>query len=249
MTIAQFEAMLRESGLDDTTVKTIVANEKVAARATSLRQGDEYAALEARATQLDKDAKTAKTYQDWYAANYPTVLKLQQDAARYAERYGSLDEAQPPNKQQVELDANKVQEMISKSITEQYQKFAPQIVELVTKTNTVQQQHALRGRKTLIDWKEIDKLAANHGGDAVKAYEEWDAPNSTKDAEEAFNKRVDAAVKEKIAARGLQSNFPSGADAAPSARSPLSKDDGPKAYDRSKLLDTFMSGEYAGPAN
>lgn len=250
MTIAQFESMLRESGLDDATVKTIVANEKVAARATSLRQGDEYSALETRAAALEKEAKTAKSYQDWYATNYPTVLKLQQDAARYAERYGSLDEAQPANKQPIQMDEAKIKELISSTITENYQKqYAPQTVGLITQVGTVVQRHITKGRKSDIDWKEIDKLAANHGGDAVKAYEEWDAPNSTKDAEDAFNKKVDAAVKEKMAARGLQNNFPSGADAAPSARSPLSKDDGPKAYDRSKLLDTFISGEYAGPAN
>ena len=250
MTIAQFESMLRESGIDDATVKSLVANEKITARTASLKQGDEYATLEARAAALDKEATTAKSYQKWYTENYPAVLKLQQDATRYQERYGSLDDATPVNKQPVQMDEAKIQEIVTKAIADNYtQKYAPQTVGLITQVGTVVQRHITKGRKSDIDWKEIDKLAANHGGDAIKAYEEWDAPNSTKDAETAFNARVDAAVKEKMAARGLQNNFPSGADAAPSARSPLSKDDGPKAYDRNKLLETFVSGEYTGPAN
>lgn len=240
--------MLRDSGLDDATVSTLVKNEKLSAKATSLRQGTEYSTLEAKAVALEASYAKAKSYEDWYGKNAAAIETLKTQTARYQERYGSLDEAAPANKQPVQFDQAAIQKIVADSLAENFQKnYAPQVVATMTGIGGVVEKHMRRGRKEDIDWKKLDELAAKTNGDISAAYDMYDAPNMQIDTDKAFQARVDKEVKERLAAQGV-SQFPAGADASPSSRSPLSASDGdkPKAYDRSKLLETFTSGTYTG---
>lgn len=248
MTIQEFEAMLRDSGLDDATVSTLVKNEKLSAKATSLRQGTEYSTLEAKAVALEASYAKAKSYEDWYGKNAAAIEALKVQTARYQEKYGNLDDAAPANRQQVNLDQDAIKKLVTESIAESFQKnYAPQVVATMTGIGGVVEKHMRRGRKEDIDWKKLDEMAAKTNGDISAAYDLYDEPNMKADGEAAFKARVDKEVKERLAASGVN-QFPAGADASPSSRSPLSSSDGdkPKAYDRSKLLETFSSGTYTG---
>lgn len=257
MTIQDFEAMLRDSGVDDAAVKALVANEKVAARATSLRQGTEYSTLEQRALELEQKLNGAngkpgaKSYEDWYQKNFAQIQKLQADTAKYQERYGSLDEAAPPQQQPAGMSAADIKKMVADSLADSFRStYAPQVVSAMTGIGGVVEKHMRRGRKENIDWKKLDELAATTNGDISAAYDIYDKPNTDADVEASVQKRIDAAVKEKLAAAGV-SRFPAGADGAPSSRSPLASAGeagagAAKTYDRSKLLETFVSGEYTG---
>lgn len=241
MTIQDFEQMLRDSGVDDASIKSLIANDKVQSKATSLRHQSEYQALES-------DYGEAKIYADWYKKNEAKLLQLfEAEKARLAQGEQQQQEQQnQQNQQQTAMSRADIEKLINERATELYQKtYAPQIVGLTTGIGTVVEQHMRRGRKDKIDWKKLDELAAKTHGDISQAYEEYDRPNLEKDHEAAFNARVEKEVKEKLAAAGVN-RFPAGADAQPSNSSPLSAraNPGEKTYDRSKVLETFLSGEY-----
>jgi len=99
-----FTYLTQDAGLDDATAQAIMKaaeNEKVSKKATSLIQKEQYDDLERRAAQLEldhngtKEKPGSKAYREWYDKNYAAVVKLQQDVARYQERFGSLDDPDP----------------------------------------------------------------------------------------------------------------------------------------------------------
>jgi hypothetical protein len=248
MTIQEFESFLTESGVDDATVKALVANEKVKTRAVSFRQQSEYEALEARARQLETEGAQAKNYQVWYEKNYPEIQKLHTTATKYQERYGSLDEpttqtqTQQATSMTEEQIAALVQARLDKAFNEQY---APRVVSTMTGIGKVVETHMRRGRKDNLDWKKLDELAAKTNGDVLAAYEEYDKPNTDADREAEIARRIEAGVKERMASAGARDHFPGGADATPSSKGLFGHpSNSSKTYDSSKLVDTFLSGTY-----
>jgi hypothetical protein len=251
VTISEFEQLLRDSGVDDATVRTMIANEKLAQKTSGIRQGSEYDSLERRALDLERqmngvDGKPgAAAYQKWYSENYATIEQLKADVTRYNERYGSLDEPQKPTGGNVSLDDAAIKRLVDEQVQSNFaNNYSPKVVQTMTSVATVMERHLKRGRKNDVDWEAIDKLAASTNGDVKAAYDKWDEPNMKVDQEEAENKRVEARVAEELKKRGSAATFPAGADGASSTVSPLSRDGRTGGYDRSKLMDTFISGEY-----
>jgi hypothetical protein len=77
------------------------------------------------------------------------------------------------------------------------------------------------------------------------AYDKWDEPNMKVDQEELpRTSGLKARVAEELKNAGLLRAFPAGADGASARSSPLTRDGRTGGYDRSKLLETFTSGEY-----
>lgn len=234
---------------------------------------------------IGTDAKPgSRKYQQWYAENYATITanagKLKEYETKVAELENSVKEYEakngkitPTTTQPVAPiaipgltsdDVKKIVEDTAGSIslakvTEAYTKdYAPRVVKTMTDFAKVVEKHMKRKRETDIDWEKLNELAADPkiNGDAVAAYELWDAPNVELDRkaaevakQTAEDKRVEDRVNELLKKRMLQTNFPAGAEGASSSvgagtPSPLSRDGlggDKKVYDRSKLLDAFQS--------
>lgn len=241
------------------------------------------AALEAEL--IGTDAKPgSRKYQQWYTENYATItanaakLKEKETEAadldkavkEYEKKYGKIDASTVPpptptaipglTKEEIQAISKEVSTSAAKeSVSEAYTKdYAPRIVKTMTDFARVVEKHMKRKRETDIDWDKLNEIAADPkiNGDAVAAYELWDAPNVLADKEAAKiafqtaeDKRIDDIVNERMKKRMLQTNFPAGAEGASSSQgvgtpSPLSRDGlggDKKVYDRSKLLDAFQS--------
>ena len=229
----------------------------------------------------------SRKYQQWYSENYATItanatklketetqIKALEDSVKeYETKYGKVNANTPPPAPPLAIpgltqdDVKKIALEIAKaeatsSVTEAYKNtYAPQVVTTMTGIGTIVEMNVernlQRGKKTRIDWKKLDELAAKPeiAGDVVKAYEEWDAPNVLADQEvakvahqAAEDKRVEERVNELLKKKMLQQNFPAGAEGASSsvgtgAPSPLGREsaDPKRVYDRSKLVDAYQS--------
>src|SRR5437667_11256317 len=79
-------------------------NEKVASRASALKQQNEYQAIADKVSALEltlngKEGQPgARAYQEWYAKNLPEIQRIQGLVAKYQERYGELDAPAPAPK-------------------------------------------------------------------------------------------------------------------------------------------------------
>jgi len=256
-----FESLVQDAGLDEATAKAIMAaaaNEKVNAKAAGLVQRKEYDSLEARAAALElsmngtKDKPGAVAYQKWYTDNFAAIQKLQQDVARYTERYGTLDEPKnpPANPPAPAFDEKKIAEMIAAGVDKRIQEgYGSRWSDLITQSGTILEKHIRSGRKSPLDWKKISELAAAKNGDIAAAYDEWDKPEADAAAKAATDAEVERRVKERLAKERTESFFPAGADATPSGSvSPLSRSkvEGTPKYDRSSVIAAAVTGKYDG---
>jgi len=246
------------AGLDDATAKAIMAaaaNEKVAAKAGTLKQQKDLDDLNARLAQVQEayegkgGAWGAKQYQQWVAENHAAIIKLQNDVARYQERYGALDGAAPgtpaPKPGVGPMSNEDVQKLIHETIQNTY---ANRWSDLLTTSGTLIERHMRAGRKTPIDWKKVGELATAKGGDLNLAYDEWDKPEADAARQAETQKEVDRRVKEELAKRATQGAFPAGADGTPSSTSTLgiTRAAGEHKYDRSKVVAAATTGQYDG---
>lgn len=249
-----FKYLTDEAGLDETTAAAVMKaaeNEKVAAKAQTLKQSSEYDALNARAeamrVSLEGDGKTsqgAKAYQAWYEKNFAAIEKLQADAARYKERYGDLDTpiVPDPAKPAVGLKKEDVATIVNEVVQGTY---GTQWSNLITGAGTVLEKHLRAQRKNSIDWGKLGEIAAKKGGDLTAAYDEWDAPERDAASKAATDAEVERRVKEEMKKRNTPANFPAGADAGVSTGiSPLSRGAAEKKYDRSKVIEAAFTGKY-----
>lgn len=252
-----FDYLTNDAGLDEATAQAIAkaaANEKVGAKAASLKQQSEFDALQTRLTALQteyegtKDKLGAKSYVEWYNANFPRIQKLQQDFLRYQERYGALDASDPNNPNPNPNPAKPLSaEDVARIVAETFQnKIAPTMSGVIVQQNQVLQRHMRAGRKNDLDFDALSKIAAEkHGGNLVAAYEEWDKPEADRMAKEAEDKRVEERVQLELKKRNAQFTFPAGADAAPSTSiSPLSRASGDRKYNRDAVVSAAITGEY-----
>lgn len=249
--------LIDDAGLDEATAKAVMAaaeNEKVGKRASNFVQQQDYADLERRAAALElsyngtKDKPGALSYQQWYEKNFAAVQKLQADAALYKERFGELDAA-PPDPKKVAATTF-TQEDIDRRIHETIQTaYAPQWSKLLTGTGAIVQKHMRAGRKTDIDFDKLSEIAQKKGGDLAAAYDEYDTPERELAAKAATEAEIDRRVKEQVAKQQTQNFFPAGADATPSGGiSPLSRAKTDLKYDRNKVIESAVTGEYKGTA-
>lgn len=250
-----FDYLIQDAGLDEATaavIAKVAGNEKVAAKAGSLKQQSDLDALNQRLTVLhtayegEKDKPGAKSYVEWYNQNFPKIQKLQADFLRYQERYGALDgdPANPnPSPAPKALTADDVARIVSESI----QKFTPNLSNTIVGQGVILERHLRAQRKSPIDWTKVTELAAAKNGDLVAAYEEWDRPEAEAAAKSATDKEVDRRVKEELAKRSTAQFFPAGADATPSSTiSPLGREAGERKYDRNKVVAAAVTGQYDG---
>lgn len=258
--------LIQDAGLDEATAQAFVkaaANEKVAARAASLKQQSEYDALVTKSQALEtslngKDGQLgAAAYQQWYQKNYPQIQKLQNDLIKYQERYGTLEspaDTPAPNfgsgSGTKSFSEDEVQAIVRKTIDEGY---GARWSNLITGAGTILEKHMRSGRKSSIDWKKLGELAESKGGDLVEAYNVWDAPAAEAARKEDEDKRVEARVKEELSKRRSTELFPAAADVG-SDTGPLSfrRSEGTTSakptYDRNKVIQSAISGVYE-PAN
>lgn len=252
------EYVMQETGLDEATVKAVLANEKVASRASaSLVQKKEYDDLQAQAATielaLNGNGKTmgAKAYQEWYQRNYPEIQKLQQTAAAYKERYGDLEApTNPPKPNTPAAGATYTNEDIARMVTEQVEKLSPQWSNLVTGAIELSELHRVNGRKTRLDkaaMQKIADIAQTKGGDLVAAYNEWDAPEAAAAQKAATDAEVERRVKEGMQKAQTQNLFPAGADGTPSTGTPgITRPNADKKYDRNAVIAAAVTGTYDG---
>lgn len=244
--------LIEDAGFDEATAKAILANEKLAKKAGALVQQEEYAELERKAAELElsyngtKDKPGAKAYQDWYAANFNKVKEYETALVQYKERFGDLTAAPPADdkkKAPVQLSQDDIDKRVNEVIQQNY---APRWASLLKDTGTIVQKHLRAGRKTDIDFQKLEEIAAKKGGDLNAAYDEYDAPEREAAAKAATDAEIDRRVAEKLAAANTSKFFPSGADGTPSGGiSPLSRAKSDQKYDRSKVIESAVTGEYS----
>ncbi len=243
--------LIEDAGLDEATAKAILDNEKLAKKAGTLVQQEEYDALQTKAAELElsyngtKDRPGAAAYQQWYADNYSKVKSYEAALVKYKERFGDLDGTpeSKKGKEPVALSSDDIDKRVNEVIQQNY---APRWASLLKDTGTIVQKHLRAGRKTDIDFQKLEEIAAKKGGDLNAAYDEYDAPEREAAAKAATDAEVDRRVAEKLAAANTAKFFPSGADATPSGGiSPLSRAKTDQKYDRNKVIESAVTGEYS----
>ncbi len=246
--------LIEDAGLDEATAKAILDNEKLAKKAGTLVQQEEYDALQTKAAELElsyngtKDRPGAAAYQKWYAENFDKVKSYEAALVQYKERFGELTAAPADDKNKgkgagVQLSQDDIDRRVNEVIQQNY---APRWASLLKDTGTIVQRHLRAGRKTDIDFQKLEEIAAKKGGDLNAAYDEYDAPEREAAAKAATDAEVDRRVAEKLAAANTAKFFPSGADATPSGGiSPLSRAKTDQKYDRNKVIETAVTGEYS----
>ncbi len=143
----------------------------------------------------------------------------------------------------MQLSQDDIDKRVNQVIQENY---APRWASLLKDTGTIVQKHLRAGRKTDIDFQKLEEIAAKKGGDLNAAYDEYDAPERELAAKAATDAEIDRRVAEKLAAANTAKFFPSGADATPSGGiSPLSRSKTDQKYDRSKVIEAAVTGDYS----
>ena len=252
-----FTYLTQDAGLDDATAQAIMKaaeNEKVTKKAADFIQKREYDDLERRAAQLEldhngtKEKPGSKAYREWYDKNYAAVVKLQQDVARYQERFGSLDDPGTPAKPAaaaggaVNYTPEDIQKIVKETIGSSY---APIWDQLLSGTATIVQKHIRNGRKTDLDMKRLAEIAQTKGGDLVAAYEEYDRPEAEAAQKLSQEAEIKRRVDEEVAKRQTQKFFPAGADASPSSGG-IGRSAAKKDYDRNAVIGAAVTGKYDG---
>jgi hypothetical protein len=222
--------------------------ETVAAKAAKVEQ------LEADLDGMDKDNNPVG-FRVWYK-KYADAIKANDVAIRsYEAKFGAgslkkaieAQSAGDPNptsgaKAMTEED---FQRAIDKRFQEQ---FAPKIAGTLKNMGKVMQQHLLSGRKTAVDMEALDKLMGEKGLTLDAAYAEWDKPERDKESEAAIEKRINDAVKERLAKAGSTSFFSGGGEPEPPgvlSRNPGTDKTFDRAAMRADLLRAATTGEYA----
>src|SRR5579863_6245676 len=123
-------------GLDAEQAKVVtdaLKHEKVSAKVGGLKQQKEFDELAQRenALRLELEGEGeqkpgAKKYKEWYEKNYAAVVKLQQDQAKYVEKYGTLeapkktDDKTKTKNQTLTLSEQDIAKLVDKRIQEGY---------------------------------------------------------------------------------------------------------------------------------
>ena len=263
MTYREVVESLREAGYDDATIKSLLANESAASKQAKLVQQAEYDKLMSQAADLEmamngtKDKPGARAYQDWYQKNYPEIQKLDARVKAFEAKYGSLEDPKnmdttPPAGGKTFSEAE-VAALVDKRILEGYSQRWSNLMEGGL---TIADMH--RNHKVPLDTKRVTELAnIKHNGDLVAAYKEWIEPEVQKqkeaDAEREVEKRVQARLDTERK-KNAGSFFPAAADASSGESKGLTKrqetstatKDAPKpVYDRNKVIESAITGEYA----
>lgn len=255
-----FDYLTQDAGLDEATAKAMVtaaSNEKVGVKAASLVQKQQYDELERRAAEIELayngNGKKlgAKAYQEWYDKNYTAVEALKAKAAQYEERYGSLEAptgGNPPGKPAAAAAATFTADDVQRMVNDVIQKdYAPRWSNLLTSTGSIVQKHMFNGRKSEIDFKKLEEIAATKGGDLDAAYDEYDRPEREAAAKVAEDTRVEGRVKEELQKRQTQSMFPAGAEGgASTGTSGITRIVSDKKYDRNSVIAAATTGNYDG---
>lgn len=235
-------------------VKAAIERDQVKTKAGGWKQESDVADLQARSqalqAELEGDAANgklgAREYQKWYTENSPAIAKLNKDIAAYKAKHGELDAAPgnpnppTPGTPAAGLSALDIQREVDKRINEQY---APKWGSLLTGVGSVVQKHMLSGRKTEIDFKKLEELAAARGGDLMLAYDEYDRPERESTAKAATEAEIERRVKEEIQKRGASSSFPGGADMTPGSLTHRDSSNFSRSSMMNDLVKTFQSGE------
>lgn len=256
MTAQELAAILRESGMDETVVNSLVTNAKFQERAAQVASRTELEQIQQRESQLSASLQKSKTYEDWYNRNFAAIAAQQTAIAAYEERFGPLNgqpqqQQQQPTYQQQQQQPNgkqfteaEVKEIIRQEMTGNY---GALVTQSIVGTGKIVERHVRSGRKNEIDWGKIQELATSKNGDVEAAYNEWDAPERLRAEEEAYKAKLKADVDKEVERRMMASSgqfIPGGAGSDYSSTpSPLSTrtGDAAKTYDRAAVLEAANS--------
>lgn len=261
MTAKELADELKAAGVDDATIGTLMNNATFQQKAQGLARQSELATIQARAQTLETSYAKAKNYEDWYAKHYPTIAQQNVDLAAYQERYGDINananggNAQPQGGQprpqggqpQAQPQGRMSKAEIQAEIDERMlNKWGGEVRGNIMDTGKIVETHMRNKREGAVDWNEIQRIAAENGGNLEQAYATWDKPHRDADAEKALTARAKAMADQEVERRMLALNgqgFPAGAGSdygystgAPSPLSPVKADGTPKVYDRNAIL-------------
>lgn len=251
-----FTYLTQDAGLDDATAQAIMKaaeNEKVAKKAADFVRMQEYKELETKAAELELSLNGngskpgSKTYEKWYADNYPAIVELQRKAQVYEERFGPLEAAAPKGGAPAggggaTFKPEDIQKIVNETIQQNY---APRWGALLTGTGEIVQRHIRNGRKTNIDFKKLEEIANTKNGDLLAAYEEYDRPEAEAAQKTAQEAEIKRRVDEEVAKRQTQQFFPAGADASPSSGG-IGRSAAKEKYDRNAVIGAAVTGKYDG---
>lgn len=234
-------------------VKAAIERDSVKSKVVTLKAQGEYAALVQKEQELQAaldggpNKPGAKAYQEWYEKNFAQVQALQVERDAYVKKHGPLEGGTPPNPNPATPPTTYTEADIQRMVDARIQgTYAPKWSELLTGTGSIVQRHMFAGRKAPIDFKAISDLAPKYGGNLEQAYDEWDKPERDKVQAADTEKEIERRVKDEVAKRSVQQQFPGGADYTPAPLSSRTKADidkfDPAAMKRD-LAETFMRGE------
>lgn len=242
-------------------VKAAIERDSVKTKTVSLRQQKDLDAIEAKRAELEaelvgdgQNKVGAREYAKWVEANRAEIARLAKAETDYKAKYGALDAAtttqtttSTDTKTPV-IPAGLSKEDIDKAIDARIRDgYAPRWSSLLTGTGSIVQKHMYAGRKTPIDFKKIEEIAGKYNGDLEQAYDEYDKPEREKELAAKTEGEIKRRVSEELQKRGVQANFPGGADVTPGALSVRSNSNVPdKAAMEKDLVNTFITGRYPG---
>jgi hypothetical protein len=245
------------SAEDAAVVRKAIERDAVKAKATTLKQQEEYQSLvDAQNTlrlELEGDGTPqklgARAYQAWYEKNGKAVESLDKRIQAYEAKYGSLEAPTPqptPTGGRTYTEAE-IKAMVRQEANSLIQEtYSPTWSNLVTGMARINQRHFYNKRDKPIDEKQFEGLVTKYNGDFDRAYEEYDKPEREKAESKSREDEIDRRVKEKLAQAGANRNFPGSMDSTPGSMSLRTKDELGK-FDktalRRDLANVFVNGE------
>jgi len=231
-------------------------------REALLREGtkQKFATVKAQkeyeALQTERDALNAsieggpnepglKAFKKWYGDNGSRAVELSKKEAEFIAKHGRspYDEPANPNPANPNPAPLHSKEDIQRIAKEELQVFSLNTAAVVKNLVKAMDRHHLNKRATPFDVDAIEKIMAEKQIPIEAAYDEWDKPEREKASAAELKATVDQKVREELAKRGTNQNFPVADAGAPSPISHRSAEGFDKQKFRESLMQTFATGE------
>jgi len=276
MDIQQFISYLTE-GLDEAgaaTVRAAFQSETAKAKVGTLRLQKDFDAIQTRAEEAERlkqelDAVDEKGnprgYRAWYNKYWANIEANDKAIKAFNAKHGDGAFQRIAAGEEVATGAgggapSLKPEDIDKRVHEVIQgSYAQRWSDLLSGTLEISQRHVRNGRKSNLDKDAMAKITelagTKYNGNLIAAYDEWDKPEAEAAQKAATDALVESRVQEELKKRNTATLFPAGADGAGASSggmSPLSRGkigNGAPQYDRSKVIESAVSGKYEPAVN
>ena len=233
-------------------IREALLRENVKTKFSTVKAQKEYEALEREKIALAESVEGGpnrpglKAFQKWYEDNGARAVDLSKKEAEFIAKHGRspYDEAPPAGTPPVPPSGKSYSdEDIQRIADQRLQAFSVNTASVVKNLVKVMDRHHRAKRTTEFDVDAIEKIMAEKQIPIEAAYDEWDKPEREKSAAAELQKTVDQRVKEELAKRGTNQNFPIGEPSAPSPISHRPTEGFDKQKFRESLMQTFATGE------